>query len=152
MPRAFVPVVILIVVLAVAAGSGAHAATPLALGSQPGTMASQAVRTLGGHFVNCTGLLPGSVPEGAQVACARLPQDMFAYFETGVHGRLYGYLSHGTLHVVRDWHAVGNVLEVEYTLPGGTLTVARERVSGTLYAVFAYQGSSTLASSRHAGR
>jgi hypothetical protein len=64
----------------------------------------------------------------------------------GVHGRLYEYRSRGTLHVAQGWHAAGDVLEVEYDLHGGTLTVERERVSGALYAAFEFEPAAALAS------
>lgn len=119
---------------------------PVALAAQPmdtntvyGTMAEQAVRTLGGSPVACNGLLDSGTPSAAQVLCVRVPASMFGYFKMGVHGRLYEYLSRGTLHVARSWASVGGLLRVVYDVHGGTLTVERKRVGGRLYAVFEYQ-------------
>ena len=126
---------------------------PLALAAQPmntatpyGTMVEQAVHTLGGRTVACSGLADPGTPPSAQLLCARVPASMFGYFKMGVHGRLYEYLSRGTLHVAHAWASSGNVLEVTYDVKGGTLSVERKRVNGALYAVFEFQSNSTVAS------
>lgn len=129
----------------------AQAANPMDLGTEYGTMVSQAVRTLGGSFVACQGLLPASVPDTAQVACVRLPADMFGYFKMGVYGRLYEYLARGTLQVDHSWRSVGNVLEVVYSLKGGTLTAERERVGNALYGIFEFDSNAGLASATATG-
>lgn len=151
MHRCFVPLVVMAVVLAAFVSPGARAAKPLDLGTEPGTMVSQAVSTLGGTFVDCSGLVSSSVPATAQVACARIPEDMFGYFKMGVHGRLYEYLVRGTLRVASNWKSVGNVLEAVYRLQGGTLTVERERVNGNLYGIFAFEGTGAYAATSSSG-
>lgn len=129
----------------------ARAAKPMDMSTAYGVMVSQAVRTLGGSFVGCAGLVPGSVPDSAQVACARLPGAMFGYFKMGFHGRLYEYLTRGTLHVAHAWHAVGGLLEVAYRLQGGTLTAVRERAGSTLYGVFEFVGKAAFATTGSPG-
>lgn len=126
---------------------------PLALAAQPmntatphGTMVEQALRTLGGRPVACSGLADANTPSSAQLLCARVPASMFGYFRMGVHGRLYEYLARGTLHLVHAWASAGNVLEATYDLKGGSLKVERKRVKGVLYAVFEFQSSTSLAS------
>ncbi|HKI56371.1 MAG TPA: hypothetical protein VKB31_04405 [Trueperaceae bacterium] len=151
MPRSILPPLAVIAVLAFAVLATADAAQPLDLGSEAGVMVKQAVHTLGGTFVACGSLATGALPSTAQVACARLPGDMFGYFEMGVHGRLYEYLARGTLHVSQAWHSAGAVLEVVYRLARGTLTVERERAGNALYGIFAYQSNAGYASASAAG-
>ncbi len=119
--------------------SVAQAAQPMDTNTAYGTMAEQAVRTLGGSPVACSGLLPGGTPSSTQVLCVRVPASMFGYFKMGVHGRLYEYLSRGTLKVARSWASVDGMLRVVYDVQGGTLTVERKSVGGRIYAVFEYR-------------
>ncbi|MEJ2218713.1 MAG: hypothetical protein P8099_19160 [Gemmatimonadota bacterium] len=152
MPRSATSLLAVITTVIVLAAPVARAANHMDLGTVYGTMVSQAVHTVGGSFVSCKGLLTGSVPATAQVACARLPADMFGYFKMGVHGRLYEYLARGTLRVDHAWRTVGDVLEVVYGLKSGTLTAERERVGNALYGVFEYvgnAGATTASASGH---
>jgi hypothetical protein len=150
-PRSATSLLAVITTFFVLATPVARAANHMDLGTEYGTMVSQAVHTLGGSFVSCQGLLTGSVPATAQVACARLPADMYGYFKMGVHGRLYEYLARGTLQVDHAWRTVGDALEVVYKLKGGTLTAERERVGSSLYAVFEYVTNAGLASAHATG-
>ncbi|MEJ2289658.1 MAG: hypothetical protein P8Y02_13650 [Deinococcales bacterium] len=131
--------------------SVAQAAQPMDTNTAYGTMVEQAVRTLGGSPVGCSGLLDSGTPSSEQVLCASVPASMFGYFKMGVHGRLYEYLSRGTLHVARSWASVGNVLRVVYDVQGGTLTVERKRVGGRIYAVFEYKAPAGYASAKAPG-
>ena len=130
----------------------AFAAQPMNTATPHGTMVEQALHTLGGSPVACSGLADPGTPSSAQLLCARVPASMFGYFKMGVHGRLYEYLSRGTLHVAHAWASSGNVLKVTYDLQGGTLTVERKRVNGVLYAVFEFQKSNNLASAASSAR
>ena len=131
--------------------SAAQAAQPMDTNTVYGTMVEQAIRTLGGSPVGCSGLLDSGTPSSDQVLCASVPASMFGYFKMGVHGRLYEYLSRGTLHVARSWASVGSVLRVVYDVHGGTLTVERKRVGGRIYAVFEYEAPTGYASAKAPG-
>ncbi len=133
------------------ASPAAFAARPMDTATAYGTMVEQAARTLGGSQVACSGLLGPGTPSTDQAFCVRVPESMFGYFEMGVHGRLYEYLSRGTLHVAHSWASVGNVLRVIYDVHGGTLTIERERVSGRLYGVFLFQTHAGYASASAPG-
>jgi len=140
-----------IAVLVVVAGMGwatpaAFAAQAMDTGTAYGTMVEQAARTLGGSPVACDGVLDANTPSTAQALCVRVPESMFGYFEMGVHGRLYEYLSRGTLRVARAWANAGGGLRVSYDVQGGTLTVERKRVGGRLYGIFLFQTRAGLAS------
>ena len=116
----------------------ALAAAPIAQDTPHGVMMLQAMHTLGAWEVACPAAAAALAAPGSEVTCAQVPGSMYGFFREAVHGRLYEYLSRKTLVVTHDWSTSGDVLSVSYAVDGGTLSVARLRADGVLYAVFRF--------------